>query len=194
MGLFFIKYAAISVLTWFCLACDIKPEADELSLNRKDVHVSEGVANTDRLEQATSHQDAMPSVAQAPELIPAPLPPVPMPPPPVVIGGGGSQGALRKARTGNEDQDCADEDRDSVCDNLDRCPGFNDLLDRDQDGSPTDCDCDDNNPNIYQGGPCVDDANDCTRDICDPTGSRQCFHQNLFQGTPCGDPSDSALC
>lgn len=192
MGLFYIKYVTIFVLTWFCLACDIKPAADDPSPNRKDVDVSEDVSNTDRSEQATGDPSAMPSADEGPEaLLPPVLIPVPPPPPPpILFGSGGSQGALRKARTGNEDESCDDMDRDSVCDALDRCPGFNDLLDEDQDGSPTDCDCDDSNANIFQGGPCVDDSNECTRDICDPTGSRECFHQNLFQGTPCGDPSD----
>jgi predicted MPP superfamily phosphohydrolase len=53
-----------------------------------------------------------------------------------------------------------DSDGDGVTDNLDICPGFDDNLDTDVDGTPDGCDPDDNNP-------CIPDSNS---PACNPCG------------------------
>ncbi len=44
--------------------------------------------------------------------------------------------------TGDTDADCPDADEDGVCDAQDQCPGKNDGVDRDEDGTPDGCQLD----------------------------------------------------
>ncbi|MEL6274507.1 MAG: T9SS type A sorting domain-containing protein, partial [Bacteroidota bacterium] len=63
----------------------------------------------------------------------------------------------------NADCNCVgvlqDSDNDTVCDGLDQCPGFDDRLDEDGDGTPDDCDSCNGN---LAGTPC-DDGNPATQ-------------------------------
>lgn len=117
-------------------------------------------------ENTTSKEDEVVFVPLTPTEI-API--VGLGPTPV-----GSQGALRPARTGNDDDDCRDIDGDNVCDDDEDCPKDpdktkpgvcgcgNEDVDSDQDTyfSCAGCaqgqkcgDCDDQNPNIFPGAP-----------------------------------------
>ena len=84
---------------------------------------------------------------------------------------------------------CEDSDDDEVCDVDDVCPGFDDLIDGDNDGSPLGCDCDDDNEDVFPGEPCASDSNDCTKDKCDEDLSGECLHTPVSSGSSCGDPS-----
>lgn len=118
--------------------------------------------------------------------VPVPLPPLPLPIP-------------IPEKPGNSDggKDCLDADGDGVCNEDDKCPGFDDRIDEDSDGAPEGCDCNDLDPTVYPGGPCnaedIDD-NECTDDICDPNGSRECLHPAKTDMTPCGVQMPRGLC
>lgn len=89
-------------------------------------------------------------------------------------------------KLGNSDK-CQDSDQDGTCDNLDRCPNFDDSIDNDRDLSPKGCDCDDNDPSVFPGGPCLDRGIDdkCTFRICDDNLSGQCIPKFRPQGAVC---------
>lgn len=118
--------------------------------------------------QVAENQD---KVNFLPPLLAPPLPVPPLPP----IG----------FRTGdNHDDHCKDSDNDRVCDFDDTCFG-NNSIDTDHDGTPDACDCDASDPMIVQGGPCLDDGNPCTDNICDPAGSGQCLTSSSPELTIC---------
>ena len=83
--------------------------------------------------------------------------------------------------------DNPDTDQDGVCDDQDRCPGFDDKVDKDRDRSPVGCDCDDNNPDVKPGTPCEDDGTEptCATNICDPDLSAQCILVPDSEGSIC---------
>ncbi len=90
----------------------------------------------------------------------------------------------------------ADEDNDTVCDDIDACPGYNDLLDIDADGIPDGCDncdnnlvgtsCDDNDPctinDLFDANcNCAGTFNDINGDgICDPESLSMFVHVDQF--------------
>jgi hypothetical protein len=81
-----------------------------------------------------------------------------------------------------------DSDGDGVCDSVDRCPGSDDGIDKDRDGSPFPCDCDDENPGVIPGFPCRDFGlfPACKFEICDPDLSGACLLTNKAEGVVCG--------
>jgi hypothetical protein len=123
-----------------------------------------------------------PSAPVVEAIVPIPvLPPLLAPVPP--------QGPPFLPVTFNDDSDdeqdhCEDSDNDGVCDSQDICFGDN-SLDTDHDGTPDACDCDITDPTIVQGGPCLDDGNLCTENICDPSGSGQCLTLSTPAMTVC---------
>lgn len=95
-------------------------------------------------------------------------------------------------KPGNSDgENCTltnpDSDLDGVCDDQDKCPGFNDMIDKDRDGSPYPCDCDDNNPAVKPGLPCTDDGTlaSCYVNICDANLSGTCILTPEREGKIC---------
>lgn len=97
-------------------------------------------------------------------------------------------------RLGNHDNrkfqcpsDNPDTDLDGICDNEDRCPGFDDKVDKDRDRSPFGCDCDDENPDVKPGTPCEDDGTQpvCFTNICDPDLTAQCIAVADPEGSVC---------
>lgn len=119
-----------------------------------------------------------PIVPGAPIVTPPPPPPPPIPVP-IDIG---------EHRRGNDDHDhdCPDQDSDGVCDPRDKCPGFDDREDLDEDGSPDACDCEDDNADVGIGDFCSDTST-CAVSICDPQGSGECIVTDAPFGTECGD-------
>ncbi len=98
------------------------------------------------------------------------------------------------ARTGNPDDDnfpCTirdpDSDNDGICDSFDKCPGFDDGINEDRDISPAGCDCDDHDPSVFPGVPCLDHGLDdkCVFRICDDNLSGQCLVKFRPEGAVC---------
>lgn len=119
-----------------------------------------------------------PIVPAAPIVTPPPPPPPPIPVP-IDIG---------EHRRGNDDHDhdCPDQDSDGVCDPRDKCPGYDDRDDLDEDGSPDACDCEDDNADVGIGDFCSDTTT-CAVSVCDPQGSGECIVTDAPFGTECGD-------
>lgn len=125
-------------------------------------------------ELASNYQDILDDNTQEKIIIPENFPGI-IPP-------------LVKDRIGNSDK-CQDSDKDGTCDNLDRCPGFDDTIDNDRDLSPKGCDCDDDDPSVFPGGPCLDRGLDekCLFRICDDNLSGQCIPKFRPAGAVCDE-------
>lgn len=77
---------------------------------------------------------------------------------------------------------CDDADDDGVCDDEDVCPGFDDRVDADADGTPAGCDCDDDDDTVHPGATEVCNGVD---DDCDPGTEEPAAI--LRDGVPQGD-------
>lgn len=102
-----------------------------------------------------------------------------------------------------ENPECSDSDNDSVCNEDDLCPGFDDLLDLDNDNIPDDCDpCVDPdndgvcNPNdICPGGDdTIDFDGDTIPDACDNCPADPNVDQEDSDGDGIGDACDTGNC
>lgn len=126
-----------------------------------------------------------PTTPVAPVVVPPAPVPVPLPPIPIPIDSGDH-------RRGNDDHDhdCPDQDSDGVCDPRDKCPGFDDRIDLDGDGTPGNleggCDCEPENAAVGAGDFCSDTTT-CAVSVCDPQGSGECIVTDAPFGTECGD-------
>ena len=100
---------------------------------------------------------------------------------------------------------CPDSDNDSVCDPVDQCPGFNDLLDADGDSVPDGCDlCPGGDDNIDSDGDSVPDGCDLCPGFDDnldadgdsvPDGCDLCpGFDDLLDGDLDGTPDDCDPC